>query len=286
MTEGAQSATRNVAGVEVPVFLYGTAWKEDETAHCVTRALKAGFRGIDTANQRKHYHEAQVGEALQAAYAARALTREQLFLQTKFTYRRGQDDRLPYDPKADLTTQVQQSFQSSLEHLHTERLDSYVLHGPSQHPGLGAADLEVWRAMEALHDGGKVRLLGVSNVTAQQLDQLWTGARVKPAMVQNRCYATDGWDRGVRAICKSRGIVYQGFSLLTANQSALSHPDFLAVCGRARATSAQVAFALAMRLGMICLTGTTDKRHMAEDLASIDVKLNDDDVKRLERLLG
>jgi diketogulonate reductase-like aldo/keto reductase len=275
-----------VGAVEVPVFLYGTAWKEDETAHLVTRALKAGFRGIDTANQRKHYHEAQVGEALQAAYAAKALTRDELFLQTKFTYRRGQDERLPYDPKADLTTQVQQSFQSSLEHLRTDRLDSYVLHGPSQHPGLGAADLEVWRAMEALHDAGKTRLLGVSNVTAQQLDQLWSGARVKPAMVQNRCYATDGWDRGVRAICKTRGIVYQGFSLLTANQAALSHPDFLAVCSRARATSAQVAFALAMKLGMICLTGTTDKRHMDEDLASVDVKLQDDDVKRLERLLG
>jgi diketogulonate reductase-like aldo/keto reductase len=288
MTEGAlpKPATREVQGIQVPVFLYGTAWKEAETAKNVTRALKAGFRGIDTANQRKHYFEAQVGEAIKAAQDAGALKRDDLFLQTKFTYQRGQDSRLPYDPKADLTTQVQQSFQSSLEHLVTERIDSFVLHGPSQHPGLGAADLEVWRAMEGLHDAGKVKLLGVSNVTAQQLEQLWSGARVKPAMVQNRCYATDGWDRGVRAVCKARGIVYQGFSLLTANQQALQHPDFLAVCSRARATSAQGAFALAMKLGMICLTGTTDKRHMAEDLAAVDVTLADDDVKRLERLFG
>lgn len=278
--------TRTVHGVEVPVFLYGTAWKEDETARSVARALKAGFRGVDTANQRKHYHEAAVGDALQAAYDAKALTRDDLFLQTKFTYRRGQDARLPYDPDADLTTQVQQSFNSSLSHLRTERIDSYLLHGPSQHPGLGAADLEVWRAMEALHAAGKVRLLGVSNVTAQQLDQLCSGAKVQPAMVQNRCYATDGWDREVRAVCKARNVVYQGFSLLTANQQALGHPDFLSVCGRARATAAQVTFALALRLGMVCLTGTTDKRHMAEDLAAVEVKLTDDDVKRLERLLG
>lgn len=281
-----RQVTVKVQGVDVPVFLYGTAWKEDETARLVARALKAGFRGIDTANQRKHYHEAGVGDALQAAYDAGALERGQLFLQTKFTYRRGQDQRLPYDPDADLTTQVAQSFQSSLSHLRTETIDSFVLHGPSQHPGLGAADLEVWRAMEALVEKGKVRLLGVSNVTAQQLEQLCGQAKIAPAFVQNRCYATDGWDRAVRAVCRAKNVVYQGFSLLTANQQALEHPDFRSVCSRARATSAQVAFALAMRLGMICLTGTSDKRHMAEDLSAVDVKLTDDDVKRLERLLG
>lgn len=278
--------TVRVQDVDVPVFLYGTAWKEEATARCVTRALKAGFRGIDTANQRKHYDEVAVGDALKAAIDAGFVRRDELFLQTKFTYRRGQDARLPYDPNADLATQVKQSLDSSLEHLHTDRVDSLLLHGPSQHPGLGEADLEVWRAMEALHQAGKVRLLGASNVTAQQLEALFAGARVKPAFVQNRCYASDGWDRAVRSVCKAHGIVYQGFSLLTANQNELQHPDFRSVCGRARATSPQATFALAMRLGMVCLTGTTDKRHMAEDLAAVDVKLSEDDVKRLERLFG
>ena len=50
----------------VPRFLYGTAWKEDETKRLVTFALQHGFRGIDTANQRRHYHEALVGEAVQS----------------------------------------------------------------------------------------------------------------------------------------------------------------------------------------------------------------------------
>ena len=87
-------------------------------------------------------------------------------------------------------------------------------------------------------------------------------------------------------MCKARNVVYQGFSLLTANQQALGHPDFLSVCSRSRATAAQLTFALAMKLGMVCLTGTTDKRHMAEDLAAVEVTLSDDDVKRLERLFG
>ena len=115
----------------IPTFLYGTAWKEDETERLVGLALDAGFRGIDTANQRKHYFEAGVGNAVARAIAAGAVRRDDLFLQTKFTYVESQDRRLPYDPKADPGEQVRQSFASSLEHLQVERIDSYVLHGPS-----------------------------------------------------------------------------------------------------------------------------------------------------------
>src|ERR1700683_1732448 len=85
----------------IPDFLYGTAWKEDRTAALVELALQSGFRGIDTANQRRHYFEAGVGEGLAAAYRAGVVTRSDLFLQTKFTYRDGQDHRLPYDPQAE-----------------------------------------------------------------------------------------------------------------------------------------------------------------------------------------
>ena len=75
----------------VPDFLYGTAWKEDRTVALTELALRMGFRGMDTANQRRHYSEAGVGEGLAAAYRAGIVTRADLFLQTKFTYRPGQD---------------------------------------------------------------------------------------------------------------------------------------------------------------------------------------------------
>jgi len=114
----------------IPSFLYGTAWKEDRTSRLVELALRAGFRGIDTANQRRHYFEAGVGEALAAAYRAGIVTRSDLFLQTKYTYQRGQDHRLPYDPARSLKVQVAQSLASSLEHLSTDYVDSFVLHGP------------------------------------------------------------------------------------------------------------------------------------------------------------
>src|SRR6185503_16298567 len=115
--------------------------------------------------------------------------RESLFLQTKFTSVDGQDQRTPYDPVADLTTQVRQSFESSLTHLGTTYLDSYVLHAPFQRRGLGAADWEVWAEMENLYQSGKSKMIGISNVTASQLEELCDEAKVKPMMVQNRCYA-------------------------------------------------------------------------------------------------
>ncbi len=114
----------------IPDFLYGTAWKENRTAALTELALRTGFRGIDTANQRRHYFEAGVGEGLATAYRAGIVTRADLFLQTKFTYQRGQDHRLPYDPAAPLADQVAQSLASSLEHLGTDHVDSFVLHGP------------------------------------------------------------------------------------------------------------------------------------------------------------
>ncbi|HXY36083.1 MAG TPA: aldo/keto reductase, partial [Planctomycetaceae bacterium] len=155
--------TLSIDGVRVPRFLYGTAWKEDETERLTRLALQSGFRGIDTANQRRHYHEAAVGTAIAAAIAGRQLARDDLFLQTKFTFRRGQDHRLPYDPKAPIAIQVEQSFASSLEHLGVDVVDSYLLHGPTQGTGLTQADWEAWRAMEAIHASGRARLLGVSN---------------------------------------------------------------------------------------------------------------------------
>ena len=207
----------SIDGVGVPRFLYGTAWKEDRTQELTECALREGFRGIDTANQRRHYHEAAVGKAIAVSVASGLVSRDDLFLQTKFTFRNGQDHRLPYDAQAPIATQVEQSFASSLEHLGTEIIDSFVLHGPTQRVGLGSADWEAWRAMEAIHDSGRTRLLGVSNVTLDQLQQLCKGARVRPRFVQNRCYAVRGWDRRIREFCAANGLIYQGFSLLTAN---------------------------------------------------------------------
>lgn len=251
-----------LGGVRVPALLYGTAWKEEATESIVLGALACGFRGIDTANQRKHYDEAGVGRAI----ARSGVARDQLFLQTKFTHVAGQDHRLPYDTDAPIERQVVQSFESSLKHLGVQRIDSLILHGPSQRDGLAPEDVDAWRAIEGLATAGRVGLIGISNINEGQLIELLEIARVAPTFVQNRCYAARGWDRSIRARCARSGIVYQGFSLLTANRDVLAHRGVRAIAHGHGKTPAQVVLAFARQIGMLPLTGTKSPQHMREDL--------------------
>jgi diketogulonate reductase-like aldo/keto reductase len=273
-----------VQGHSVPSFFYGTAWKEERTAALTRQALDAGFRAIDTANQRKHYVEAAVGEAVDDWIAAGRGTREQLFLQTKFTHVDGQDHRLPYDAGAPPVEQVAQSFQSSLDHLRTSYLDSYVLHGPSLPDRLSDEDWQIWTAMCELQRAGKTRVLGVSNVSPPQVEELCRAGGVKPAFVQNRCYARAGWDGEVRALCRTHDIVYQGFSLLTANRRELATPVVRRIAARTQRTVPQVTFRFALQVGMIPLTGTSDPTHMREDLEVSDFVLTDEEVAAIEHI--
>jgi diketogulonate reductase-like aldo/keto reductase len=273
-----QGMVMNVRGVRVPRLLYGTAWKEERTESLVVAALDAGFRGIDTANQRKHYHEAGVGHGVQAKLREGFVRRDELFLQTKFTFQDGQDHRLPYDPRAPIRTQVVQSFERSLEHLGVETLDSLILHGPSRAEGLGPDDHEAWRAMEALAASGRVKLLGASNVTARQVQELVELATVPVSFVQNRCYANRRWDLAVRRICDEHGIVYQAFSLLTANRHVLTSPRVTAIAERHAATPAQIVFRFAQQVGMLPLTGTSDPAHMRQDLAIERIHLDTEEL--------
>jgi diketogulonate reductase-like aldo/keto reductase len=271
-------------GVAVPRFLYGTAWKEEQTQRLTELALRQGFRGIDTANQRRHYHEAAVGQAIAALIRSGEVTRDELFLQTKFTFRRGQDDRLPYDENAPIATQVEQSFASSLAHLGVDRIDSYLLHGPSLRVGLARADWEAWRTLETLHESGRVRLLGVSNFTLEQLQSLCRKARVRPSVIQNRCYAAHCWDRNIRAYCAANGLVYQGFSLLTANQDALAKSQLVRIAQRHGRIPSQIVFRFALDVGMIALTGTSNAAHMRADLEVFDFQLAPEEIEQIENL--
>src|SRR5437588_8202032 len=270
----------------VPDFLYGTAWKEDRTPALVELALRTGFRGIDTANQRRHYFESGVGQGLAAAYRAGIAARAELFLQTKFTYQPGQDHRLPYDPSARLSMQVAQSLAGSLQNLGAEYVDSYILHGPSSGYGWSDADSEVWEAMRKERDAGRTRYLGVSNVSLRHLQQMVAAHDEAPTFVQNRCFARLGWDRDVRLFCAARSVIYQGFSLLTANVEVLRLPLIAELAARARATPAQIVFSFARAAGILPITGTTNAQHMQQDLASSGLVLSPEAVQAIESLAG
>ncbi len=265
-------------------FIYGTAWKEERTKALTVLALDAGFRAIDTANQRRHYHEAMVGEALQEWTQAHAVPREELFIQTKFTFVRGQDHRTPYDPDSPIAEQVRASLQSSLVHLKSDYVDSLLLHGPMLGAGLCAEDWEAWESMESIYQAKAARALGVSNFGLEQLQLLCEKAKVKPLYVQNRCFAARTWDRHIRDFCQQNGIQYQGFSLLTANSRQLSSPRIEALCEQKSCTLPQLVFAFARQVGMLPLTGTSNDEHMRSDLASASIALSEPEINLIENV--
>ena len=269
--------------VSIPSFMYGTAWKKEATNALIQSAVNAGFRAIDTANQLIHYDEALVGEAL-LTLATQGIGREALFLQTKFTPVNGQDHRTPYDVTAHIATQVRQSFESSLQHLHTDYLDSYVLHGPYSRFGLGPSDWEVWNTMEELYQAGRTKMIGISNVNANQLSTLCEKTTVKPMVVQNRCYAAMGWDKEVRDLCRTHNIVYQGFSLLTANREVLQDSGIGKLAKRFETGSMQIIFKFSQQIGMLPLTGTTNEEHMKADLGINHIELSQEEVSYIEKI--
>jgi len=252
-----------------PTIIYGTAWKQAATTELVEKALAAGYRAFDTANQKKHYSDDLTGVAIRDS----GLPRAELFLQSKYTSPRGQDHRMPYDPAADVAVRVHASFAGTLKNFGTDYLDSFLIHGPDGAGVLDEADREAWGAMEELHLSGAARAIGISNVGLRQLREL-EGAKVRPMYVQNRCYEQRGWDRDVREYCLANSIVYQGFSLLTANPEVVGHPATAAIARRLGVTPAQVVFRFAVSLGILPLTGTTDARHMKDDLEALSLELS------------
>jgi len=273
----------SAANVRIPRIIYGTAWKKSETAHLVAKAIRQGFRGIDTACQPKHYDEPGVGTGVALSLGG-ALVRADLYLQSKFTSVSGHDPRsVPYDPHAPLPEQVAQSCAASLRNLQTAYLDCLVLHSPLASP---AQTLEVWRAMESLVSGGGVRQLGISNCYGlEQLKALHASARIKPSVVQNRLYAETRYDREIRAFCRDRRIIYQSFWTLTANPHVLEHDTVARLASKYGRTPAQVLFRHLTQREVVPLTGTRSEAHMREDLAIFEFELEDREQEAMDLLL-
>lgn len=245
-----------------PIHLSTRSEEKERTAELTAQAIRAGYRAIDTANQEKHYNEAGAGDGVAAA----GLDRHELWLQSKFSHGQWKNSELSF------REQVKASVAASLEHLGTDYLDSLLLHGPldKASPELPAGDWEVWRAMEDEVAAENVRSLGISNVNAGQLRELLQKATVKPEFVQTRCRPQSHWDAEVRAVCREHGLVYQGYSLLTANKRLLRSPTVVAAANAHHATPEQVVFRFAFELGIVPLTGTGSADHLAEDLAVYD----------------
>ncbi|WP_136807380.1 aldo/keto reductase family protein [Desulfosediminicola flagellatus] len=271
-------------GRVIPWCIYGTAWKKERTANLVVKAIEAGFRGVDTACQPRHYNESQVGDALKRVLG-KGIRREEIYLQTKYTAIDGQDPKsVPYTVNASVTEQVNQSVEVSLKNLQTSYIDTLILHSPMRDY---EQTLEAWRTMESIVASGQVYQLGISNFYDLALvERLYEDVEVKPVVLQNRFYQETGYDKELREFCSNKGMFYESFWTLTANPHVLSSNAIKAIAQKHGKTAPQIFFRFLNQSRVVFLTGTCDEQHMLEDLSILEFELSEQEMVLIRLVLG
>ncbi|KAI5865378.1 Aldo/keto reductase [Durotheca rogersii] len=257
-----------------PYLVYGTGSKHGDTSRLTTLALKNGFRAVDTANYPTAYDEALVGDAVQGALKS-GLARDDLLIQTKFTPSWAHaEGKLSYEVCQPLEAQVHESIEKSFQHLKVDRIDILLLHAPFKDD---QDNILAWKVFETFVPD-RIGALGASNFSLPAFEKLYDAAKVKPQIVQNRFDEDSGYDIGLRAFLKPRGVIYQTFSLLRGNRELLAS----GVVGRLATQyyiPKEVALCLlTLGLGNLSIVnGTTDEEHMRIDVETIDRLLGDED---------
>jgi diketogulonate reductase-like aldo/keto reductase len=260
---------------ELPAVGFGTLIADPVATKQATKAaLETGFRHLDCAE--RYRNEEAVGDAIQEAFKAGTLRREDLFVTTKLWNTNHRPER------------VKPAFDASRRRLQLDYLDCYLIHTPfAFQPGeeqdprdehgrviydSGVTLVGTWQALERLVDDGHCKAIGLSDVTLPTLREIVAAARIKPAVVQVESHPyLPEWD--LLDFCREHGIVLQAFAALGHGMepSVLDDPVIAAIAQRVHKTPAQVALAWAVQRGTAFLTTSTKPRRIQEsfDLSTL-----------------
>jgi diketogulonate reductase-like aldo/keto reductase len=266
---------------ELPAVGFGTLIPDPlATKQATKTALEVGFRHLDCAE--RYRNEEAVGDALQEAFKAGILQREDLFVTTKLWNTNHRPER------------VKPAFDASLRRLQLDYVDCYLIHTPfAFQPGeeqdprdehgrviydSGVTLVETWHALERLVDDGHCRSIGLSDITLERLREVVAAARIKPAVVQVESHPfLPEWD--LLEFCREQGIVLQAFAALghAMEPKLIDDPVITAIAQRVQKTPAQVLLAWAVQRGTAFLT-TSTKPHRVEE--SFDISTLPEDAMR------
>jgi len=260
---------------ELPAVGFGTLIPNPlATKQATKAALEAGFRHLDCAE--RYRNEEAVGDAIQEAFKAGTLQREDLFVTTKLWNTNHRPER------------VKPAFDASRQRLQLDYVDCYLIHTPfAFQPGneqdprdehgrviydSGVTLVDTWRALERLVDDGRCKSIGLSDITLEKLREIVVAARIKPAVVQVESHPyLPEWE--LLDFCREHGIVLQAFAALGHGMepSVLEDPVIAAIAQRVHKTPAQVALAWAVQRGTAFLTTSTKPQRIREsfDLSSL-----------------
>jgi diketogulonate reductase-like aldo/keto reductase len=246
-------------GTEIPVLGFGV-WQVPDGGDCeraVRWALEAGYRHIDTAQA--YRNEGSVGRALRDS----GVPREQVFITTKF-----------YPARRDPVAEIE----GSLRRLGVDQVDLYIIHWPQRGPTWA------WPGMEAARERGFARSIGVSNFSAQELEQVVSIASTPPAVNQIQ-FSPFEYRRALLAECEARGVAVEAYSPLGTGRH-LRDPTVAGVAERLGRTAAQVLLRWCVQRDTIVLPKSTHQERIEANAQIFDFSLSDDDMATLDALDG
>jgi len=253
----------------IPAVGFGTLIPDPLATQQATKtALEVGFRHLDCAE--RYRNEEAVGDALQAAFKAGTVRREDVFVTTKLWNTNHRPER------------VKPAFDASRRRLQIDSVDCYLIHttfafrpGDEQDPrdergqviyDSGVTLVETWQALERLVEEGRCKSIGLSDITLEKLREIVAVARIKPAVVQVESHPYQPeWE--LLDFCRGHGIVLLAFAALGhgLNPKVLDDPVITGIAQRVHKTPAQVALAWAVQRGTAFLTTSTKPKYIQEN---------------------
>ncbi len=254
-------------GIEMPILGFGVFQinSNDETADCVKKAIKHGYRSIDTATA--YGNEAGVGRGIKES----GIKREDLFITTKvWNSDQGYNETL-------------ESFKSSMERLMLDYLDLYLIHWPVPKNN---KYVETWKALETLNRDGKVRAIGVSNFNISHLENIITQCNIVPAINQVEFHP---WflQEELFAYMKQKGIIAEAWSplgggALLNNKTLLENEILIGIAKKYNKTVAQVIIRWDIQKNVITIPKSSKEDRIASNGDVFNFELSDQDIKIIE----
>ena len=249
-------------GVRIPVLGFGTyrLLPNGPAYEAVSAALTAGYRLIDTAAM--YMNEEDVGRAIRDS----SIRREQVFVTSKVWLH-----DMGY-------AQTGMAIEGSLRRLGTDYIDLYLIHQPY-------GDIEgTWKAMQEARDVGKIRSIGVSNMTAKMWREYVLQSGMAPSVNQVE-FNPYSQQKSVRQEMATSGCTLSAWaSLARADKQMLSEPAIVGIARKHLKTVAQVVIRFIIQEGVVPLVKSADANRMRENLDVFDFKLDDDDMLAIRAL--
>ena len=229
----------------------------DEAETSVLSALQCGYRLIDTANA--YVNEKAVGRAMRKS----GIPRDEIFLETKLwpSFYEQED-----------------AVEKTLQRLGTDYIDLLLIHQPAGNYVAG------YRLMEKAYKEGKVRAIGLSNFTPEQVQEILDICEVKPAVLQTEVHPYSQ-EKELKAFLDKEGIVIQAWYPLGHGDKALIQEPLFTEFGKKYGKSnAQIILRWHIQAGNIVIPGSKNPAHIKDNFNLFDFALTDDEMAKITAL--